>query len=93
MGMPGEIQDIAQLKRSCWNSQGLSRRQEDFVLTVCGFTAGGSGWVSSDDITSNAPSTQTVNQIAFIPARAPIAHHNGLQRSWHYADRQLKRSS
>jgi hypothetical protein len=61
-------------------------------LTACGFTAGGSGRVSSDVITSNTPSTQTIHQIDFIPTRAPIAYHNGLQRSWHYADRQLKRS-
>jgi hypothetical protein len=86
--------DIAQFKRSGWNSQILPRRHEDFVLTACGLIAGGSGRVSSEEMTSNAPSTQTVHQIAFIPTRAPIAHHNnGLQRSWHYADRQLKKSA
>src|SRR5690348_10847307 len=69
---PGELQDATQFKRSCWSSQEPSRRQEDFILTACGFTAGGSGRVSSDDITSNAASTHTEHPIDFISTRAPI---------------------
>jgi hypothetical protein len=72
MERPGELQDATQFKRSCWNSLGPSRRQEDFILIACGFTAGGSGRVSSDDITTNAASAHTEHQIDFIPTRALI---------------------
>src|SRR6266850_1718945 len=50
------------------------------TLNACGFTAGGSGTVSSEAITISAPSTHTVHEIDFIPTRAPNVNDNGFPR-------------
>jgi hypothetical protein len=66
----------SQSKRCSQKPPWFSCRRE-LTLTVCGFTAGGSGVASREAITINAPSTHIVHETNFIPACAPHVNDNG----------------
>jgi hypothetical protein len=51
------------------------------TLTVCGLTAGGSGTASSEAITMNAPRTQTMHELDFIPVLRTHIDDNGFPAS------------
>ena len=70
------MHDQSEFKRRSHKPPRAPHRREA-TLTVCGFTAGGSGMASSEAITINAPRTQIMHDFDFIPACAPNINDNG----------------
>jgi hypothetical protein len=64
------VQDQSEFKRRSHTPPRASHRREA-TLTVRGFTAGGSGMVSTETITINRPRTQIMHDFDFIPALCP----------------------
>jgi hypothetical protein len=60
------VQDESEFKRRSHTPPRASRRQ-DATLTVCGFTAGGSGMVSTEAIPINRPRNQIAHAFDLIP--------------------------
>ena len=69
------MQDQSEFKRRSHTPPRASRRREA-TLNVCGFTAGGSGMVSTEAIPINRPRNQITHAFDFIPA-SPDINDNG----------------
>jgi hypothetical protein len=69
------VQDQSEFKRRSHKQPRASHRREA-TLTVSGFTAGGSGMVSTEAITINTPRTQIMHDLDFIPACVPNVNDN-----------------
>jgi hypothetical protein len=61
------VQDQSEFKRRSHTPPHASRMLEA-ALTVCEFTAGGSGMLSTEAIPINRPRNQIANAFNFIPA-------------------------
>jgi len=74
----------------CTSDRGEATDRREATLVVRGFTAGGSGTVSTEAIASNRPRTQIMPDLDFIPA-SPSINDNRISTFYFCAEEKTLR--